>query len=94
MEISFVLIAWNENKIQYRYSLCCASFVVFISGEYCDSLKSLSLKFLLVLATGTDNISQNTVLEYLTINCNFDAVIQVRLNYVFMLTVQVLIFIS
>lgn len=47
-----------------------------IQGEHNDTLKSLVLKFLLVLATGTDNISQNTVLEYLTINCNFDSIIQ------------------
>ncbi|KAK4312343.1 hypothetical protein Pmani_016210 [Petrolisthes manimaculis] len=69
-----ILIGFDaaEEQMQLLLNHCSN----FLTGEYCDSLKSLSLKFLLVLATGTDNISQNTVLEYLTINCNFDAVIQ------------------
>ncbi|XP_076069435.1 armadillo-like helical domain-containing protein 3 isoform X2 [Oratosquilla oratoria] len=69
-----ILIGFDaaEDQMQLLLDYCSN----FLTGEFCDSLKSLTLKFLLVLATGTDNISQNTVLEYLTINCNFDAVIQ------------------
>ncbi|RXG60807.1 UPF0668 protein C10orf76-like protein [Armadillidium vulgare] len=64
-----ILIGFDiaEEKMQTLLEHCSN----FLTGEYSESIRSLTLKFLLVLATGTDNISQNTVLEYLTINCNF-----------------------
>ncbi|XP_050395850.1 armadillo-like helical domain-containing protein 3 [Patella vulgata] len=47
----------------------------FLTGDFPCSLKQFSLKFLLVLITATDNISQNTMLEYIMNNSVFESLI-------------------
>ncbi|CAI9732858.1 Hypothetical predicted protein [Octopus vulgaris] len=55
----------------------------FLTGDFSMSLKQLSLKLLLVLATATDNISQNTMLEYILINCVFESLILILGNSIY-----------
>jgi len=47
----------------------------FLVDESPSCLKDLCLKLLVVLVTGTDNVSSNTLLEYLLINPVFDSLI-------------------
>lgn len=67
-----VFIALQHHSIHMKI------ITYFPTGEYPGCVKSVSLKLLLVMCTATDSISQNTLLEYLTITCIFHPVMQVR----------------
>ncbi|GAB6024992.1 hypothetical protein CHUAL_010085 [Chamberlinius hualienensis] len=47
----------------------------YLNGDQLEPLKQLSLKLLLVIATATDNVSQNMLLEYVMINSVFESII-------------------
>merc|ERR550519_69095 len=61
------------DRAEQEMSILLTSVNRFLSGEspQASSLKDLCLKLLLVLASGTDNVSSNTLLEYLMINSVF-----------------------
>ncbi|XP_043911526.1 armadillo-like helical domain-containing protein 3 [Protopterus annectens] len=65
------------DKAELRMKNLMESLDSILCGEASESLKSLCLKLLLCLVTVTDNISQNTILEYVMINSIFEAILQI-----------------
>merc|ERR1719153_1418375 len=64
------------DRAEQEMSILLTSVNRFLSGESPACLKELCLQLLLVLASGTDNVSTNTLLEYLMINSVFESLIR------------------
>lgn len=47
-----------------------------LTGEVTENVRAMCLKLLLVIVTGTDNVSQNVLLEYVMIHSLFDAFVR------------------
>jgi len=63
------------DRAEQEMSILLTSVNRFLSGESPACLKELCLQLLLVLASGTDNVSTNTLLEYLMINSVFESLV-------------------
>jgi len=63
------------DRAEQEMSILLTSVNRFLSGESAACLKDLCLQLLLVLASGTDNVSTNTLLEYLMINSVFESLV-------------------
>ena len=55
-------------------------FYSFLTGDDPASLKDLCLKLLTIIATGVDNVSQNTLLEYVMMNSVYESLIHLLSN--------------
>ncbi|XP_013141569.1 PREDICTED: UPF0668 protein C10orf76 homolog [Papilio polytes] len=68
-----LLLLGNDNFKMQKFLEHCSTV---LSGDVPDSLKSMVIKLLLVIATGVDNIDENPLVEYLMMNSLFEPLIQ------------------
>ncbi|XP_044738483.1 armadillo-like helical domain-containing protein 3 isoform X2 [Chrysoperla carnea] len=69
-------ILMGFDVAEERMQLLLTHINVFLTGEFPNSLKQLCLKLLLVFVTGTENVSSNTVLEYVMATQTFESLMQ------------------
>ncbi|XP_030023646.1 armadillo-like helical domain-containing protein 3 [Manduca sexta] len=74
INIKSILIGQEDadGKMQRLFEHCST----ILSGDVPDSLKSMVLKLLLVIATGMENIDDNALVEYFMQNSLFESLIQ------------------
>ena len=63
------------DRAEQEMSILISHVCKFLSEDYPAVLKDLCLQLLLVIVSGTDNVSTNTLLEYLMINTVFDSLV-------------------
>ncbi|RDD43523.1 UPF0668 protein C10orf76-like protein [Trichoplax sp. H2] len=77
-DIIDILIGFDESEVRMQNML--HSIQSILLGAFPVSLQNLSLKLLLILSTGRDNVSQNTMVEYLMLNNLFDCFMNILAN--------------
>lgn len=74
-DIINILVGFDEAELQMK--MLVENLNAILVGESPVSLKNLSLKLLLILLTAADNVSQNTIVEYLMINSVFESIVKI-----------------
>ncbi|CAH0719983.1 unnamed protein product, partial [Brenthis ino] len=74
VNIKSILLGTDKANIKMQKLLEHCSTV--LSGDVPDSLKSMVLKLLLIIATGFENIDENPLVEYLMLHSLFEPLIQ------------------
>ncbi|XP_046851269.1 armadillo-like helical domain-containing protein 3 [Xenia sp. Carnegie-2017] len=74
-DIINLLVGFDEAESEMKALI--ENINAIVVGESPVSLKNLSLKLLLILLTATDNVSQNTIVEYLMINSVFESIVKI-----------------
>ncbi|CAB0038225.1 unnamed protein product [Trichogramma brassicae] len=75
--IDFVDIAFGADNVQERMTLFVQHSNNFLTGEYSLNFKAAYIKLFLIIATGLDNINQNSLLEYIINSSIFESLIDV-----------------
>ena len=63
------------DRAEQEMSILVSRVTKFLCGDHPACLKDLCLQLLLVISSGTDNVNNNTLLEYLMINSVFHSVV-------------------
>ncbi|XP_073997892.1 armadillo-like helical domain-containing protein 3 [Rhodnius prolixus] len=69
-----ILMGFDTAEQRMRLLLCHCNTI--LNGDGAPNLKSLCLKLLLLMVTGNDNVSQNTLLEFVMLFSIFETLIQ------------------
>lgn len=77
-DIIDILIGFDAAELQMQILMESVNSILL--GDNPLSVKSLALRLPLVLVTATDNVSQNTMLEYVMINSIFETIVQILGN--------------
>ena len=70
-----ILVGFDNAESQMQHLVERLNY--FLSSEQSSGLTGVALRMLLVLVTVTENVSQNTILEYLMINSVFESIVQI-----------------
>lgn len=76
IEFNLIDVLFGYDTAEKRMIILMRHCNNFLTGEYPESLKSLCLKLILIIVSGTDNISQNKLLEYVMVDGVFESLIQ------------------
>ncbi|OXU25819.1 hypothetical protein TSAR_007528 [Trichomalopsis sarcophagae] len=74
--LNLIETAFGAGNVDDRMAALIQHSNLFLTGEYPSNLKSLFINVFLIIATGLDNVNQNSLLDYVMCSSIFESLIQ------------------